>query len=63
MTLLDWVLFLPLIGFLLLIFVPGKNANLAKQMALGISLLVFLSRWTSSCSTLFGKWAWCRCIS
>ena len=42
MTLLDWVLFLPLIGFLFLIFVPGKNGNLAKQMSLCISLVVFL---------------------
>ena len=42
MSLLDLVLFLPLAGFLLLIFTPKGNANLPRLTALAISLLVFV---------------------
>jgi NADH-quinone oxidoreductase subunit M len=42
MSLLDVVLFLPLLGFLLLLFTPKANAHLPRVMALGISLLVFV---------------------
>jgi NADH-quinone oxidoreductase subunit M len=42
MTLLDVVLFLPLLGFLLLILTPKGNAQLSRVMALGISLVIFV---------------------
>jgi NADH-quinone oxidoreductase subunit M len=42
MTLLDVVLFLPLLGFLLLVLTPKANAHLARVMALGISLVIFV---------------------
>src|SRR5258708_27286463 len=42
MTLLDVVLFLPLLGFLLLVFSPKGNANLPRVLALGTSLVVFV---------------------
>ena len=42
MTLLDVVLFLPLLGFLLLVFTPKGNPQLPRVMALGISLVVFV---------------------
>ena len=42
MSLLDLVLFLPLIGFLLMIFTPKGNENLPRMMALAISLLIFV---------------------
>jgi NADH-quinone oxidoreductase subunit M len=42
MTLLDFVLFLPLIGFLLLLAVPKTNPGLSRMAALVISLVVFL---------------------
>ena len=35
MTLLDAVLFLPLLGFLLLVFTPKDNPNLLRVLALG----------------------------
>ena len=42
MSLLDIVLFLPLVGFLLLVFTPKDNPNLARLMALAISLVIFV---------------------
>jgi len=42
MTLLDFVLFLPLIGFLLLLAVPKANPGLSRMAALVISIVVFL---------------------
>ncbi len=42
MSLLNIVLFLPLVGFLLLIFTPKGNDQLPRMLALGISLLVFV---------------------
>ena len=42
MTLLDVVLFLPLLGFLLLVFTPKGSDRLPRVMALGISLVVFV---------------------
>jgi len=42
MTLLDAVLFLPLLGFLLLVFTPKDNPNLPRVLALGISLVIFV---------------------
>ena len=41
MTTLDIVLFLPLVGFLAILFLPRENANLARWSALLISLAVF----------------------
>ena len=40
MTLLDVVLFLPLLGFLLLIFSPKGKANLLRVLALGLTEIV-----------------------
>ena len=42
MTLLDVVLFLPLIGFLALVFAPKNDPQLARNLALGISLVIFV---------------------
>jgi len=42
MTLLDIVLFLPLVGFLLLLFTPKDNPNASRWTALAISLVVFV---------------------
>ena len=42
MTLLDAVLFLPLIGFLLLLLIPKSNPGLSRMAALIISLLIFV---------------------
>ena len=42
MTLLDIVLFLPLLGFLLLLFTPRTNPDAARWTALGLSLAVFV---------------------
>ena len=42
MTLLDAVLFLPLIGFLLLLLIPKSNPGLSRMAALVISLLIFV---------------------
>ena len=42
MTLLDVVLFLPLLGFLLLLFTPKANVQLPRMMALAISLVIFV---------------------
>ena len=42
MTLLDAVLFLPLIGFLLLLLIPGKQSQLSRMAALVISLVIFV---------------------
>src|ERR1700734_3821068 len=42
MTFLDAVLFLPLIGFLLLLLIPKSNPNLSRMAALVISLLIFV---------------------
>ena len=38
MTTLDIVLFLPLIGFLLMLFTPKDNANVSRWAALAISV-------------------------
>jgi NADH-quinone oxidoreductase subunit M len=43
MTLLDIVLFLPLLGFLLLLFTPRTNPDAARWTALGLSLVVFVA--------------------
>jgi NADH-quinone oxidoreductase subunit M len=43
MTLLDFVLFLPLLGFLLLLFTPRSNPDAARWTALGLSLVVFVA--------------------
>jgi NADH-quinone oxidoreductase subunit M len=40
-TLLDIVLFLPLIGFLALLLVPKSNPGMSRMMSLGISLVIF----------------------
>ena len=42
MTILDWVLFLPFLGFLTLIFMPKGSTGIVKQAALAISLVVFV---------------------
>jgi NADH-quinone oxidoreductase subunit M len=42
MTTLDLVLFLPLIGFLVMLFTPKDNPNVSRWTALGISVIVFL---------------------
>src|ERR1019366_569403 len=42
MTLLDAVLFLPLIGFLLLLLIPKNNPGLSRMAALVISLVIFV---------------------
>src|SRR6202049_4868590 len=42
MTLLDIVLFLPLLGFFLLLFTPRDNPDAARWAALGLSLAVFV---------------------
>src|SRR6185437_12720801 len=42
MTLLDVVLFLPLIGFLILLLIPRSNPQLSRVGALAISIVVFL---------------------
>ncbi len=42
MTLLDAVLFLPLIGFFLLLLIPKSNPGLSRMAALVISLLIFV---------------------
>jgi NADH-quinone oxidoreductase subunit M len=42
MTLLNVVLFLPLLGFLLLLLTPKNNPNMARMMALAVSLVVFV---------------------
>ncbi len=42
MTLLDAVLFLPLIGFLLLLLIPKNNPGLSRMAALIISLVIFV---------------------
>jgi len=42
MTLLDAVLFLPLIGFLLLLLIPKSNPGLSRMAALVISLFIFV---------------------
>ncbi len=42
MTLLDIVLFLPLIGFLLLLLVPKSNPNASRMGSLILSLLIFV---------------------
>ncbi len=41
MNLLDAVLFLPLVGFLLLLLIPKSNPNLSRMAALVISLVIF----------------------
>ena len=42
MTMLDLVLFLPLIGFVLLLFVPKNSPDASRKGALAISLITFL---------------------
>ncbi len=42
MTLLNAVLFLPLIGFLILLLVPRGNPGMTRMVALAISVIVFL---------------------
>ena len=42
MSLLDLTIFLPLIGFLVVILMPSGNTDLIKKVALGIALVVFL---------------------
>src|SRR3984885_3016022 len=42
MSTLDIVLFLPLIGFLLMLFTPKENPNISRWTALAISILVFV---------------------
>ena len=42
MSTLDVVLFLPLIGFLLMLFTPKENPNISRWTALAISILVFV---------------------
>ncbi|HEY3744329.1 MAG TPA: NADH-quinone oxidoreductase subunit M [Bryobacteraceae bacterium] len=42
MTLLDLTIFLPLIGFLVLILMPRGNDELVRRVAIGIAVLVFL---------------------
>ena len=42
MSLLDLTIFLPLIGFLILILMPGGNDELIKRVAIGIAIVVFL---------------------
>ena len=42
MSLLDLTIFLPLIGFLILILMPGGNDELIKRVAIGIAIIVFL---------------------
>ncbi len=42
MTLLDLVLFLPLIGFIVLLAVPKASPNASRMLALGISVVTFL---------------------
>ena len=42
MTLLDLVLFLPLLGFLLLLLVPKDNPQASRMGALMISLVIFV---------------------
>ncbi len=42
MNLLDIVLFLPLVGFLLLLFVPKSNPQMSRVLALGLGILTFL---------------------
>jgi len=42
MTILDAVLFLPLIGFLLLLLIPKSNPGLSRMAALVISLVIFV---------------------
>ena len=41
MTLLDTVLFLPLVGFFLLLLVPKDNPNASRMSALLISVVAF----------------------
>ncbi len=43
MTLLDAVIFLPFIGFLVLLFVPRSNPGLSRTVALAISVIIFLA--------------------
>jgi NADH-quinone oxidoreductase subunit M len=42
MNTLEYVLFLPLIGFLVILFLPKENSNLIRWSAFAISMLVFL---------------------
>ena len=42
MTLLDLTIFLPLIGFLVLILMPKGNDETIRRVALGIAVVVFL---------------------
>jgi NADH-quinone oxidoreductase subunit M len=42
MSLLDIVLFLPLVGFVLLLLTPRSSPNAARWTALGVSLIVFV---------------------
>ncbi len=42
MTLLDIVLFLPLIGFFILLLVPKTNPGMSRMVALGLGVLTFL---------------------
>ena len=41
MTLLDWVLFLPLAGFFLLLLVPKNNPQASRMTALLVSIAAF----------------------
>jgi NADH-quinone oxidoreductase subunit M len=41
-SLLDLTIFLPLIGFLILLLMPGNNEETTRRVALGIAILVFL---------------------
>ena len=42
MNLLDLTIFLPLIGFFIILMVPGDNEDLVKKVAIGLALLVFI---------------------
>ena len=42
MSLLLWVIFLPLIGVLVLVFIPSWNYKLIRSVALNISVITFL---------------------
>src|SRR5256885_11965832 len=41
-TLLDYIVHLPLLGFILLLFVPRSNPSASRNSALIISLVIFL---------------------
>ncbi len=43
MTLLDAIIFLPFIGFLILLLVPRGNPGMTRVLALGISVVIFLA--------------------